>query len=409
MNPDNKKRILIVDDQSLILRALTLMLEPLYEITGVLEADQALQAAKSDPQPDLILLDVKMPEIDGYEVCRRLKADQSTQSIPVIFVTAMDRKRDEVQGFEAGAVDYIAKPIVQETLLARVEVHLALQENQKLLALSNNELEEMHQLVNKFIGMTAHDLRGPIASIQAYADVLGSTPQSDPEGAGQYPAVISAACNRMLEHISDTLNVSMVESGELVLRLGASSLADLVTDRVQILEPIAKMKNVELVRKCDIADNSWFDSDRVSRVLDKLITNAIKFSPEGTQVIITLEDVGDHLRVSIMDQGPGLSDEELSGIFDHEQTLPSESGDGEPDADLGQTIARKIADVHRGMLDRFQKLRKKPTDDKPGAHLGLAIAKTIVDAHQGVIMVESEPGKGATFSFSLPKKEVEQP
>ncbi len=407
MNPDDNKRILIVDDQSLILKALTLMLEPFYTVEAVLDGQQALLAAHSEPPPDLILLDIKMPEMNGYEVCRLLKEDQYTQDIPVIFVTAMDRKRDEVNGFEVGAVDYIAKPIVQETLLARVNVHLALRENQKNLASRNAELDELNQQKNKFIGMMAHDLRAPIVSILGFADVLQSEQQLDTGGSGRYPDIISTACGKMLELISDTLDVSVIESGELILNPSIGSLADLAAERVQILEPIAKQKNIEIIEQYDKVDNSWFDPSRVAQVLDKLISNAVKYSRDGTQVHVTLEEVDDLVMLSIKDQGSGIPAEDLLGMFDHVQQPPHQPTDGESSTHLGVAIARKIADVHRGMLNQVAKLRSKPTALESSTHLGLAIARKIVDAHQGTIMVQSEPGDGATFSFALPKENIQ--
>jgi signal transduction histidine kinase len=253
----------------------------------------------------------------------------------------------------------------------------------------------------------AHDLRTPIVSILGFADVLQSEQQLDTEGSGRYSDIISTACNKMLELISDTLDISVIESGELILNPGIGSLADLAAERVQILEPIAKQKNIEIVEQYDKVDNSWFDPSRVAQVLDKLISNAIKYSPDGTQVLITLEEVDDLVMISIKDQGSGIPAEDLLGMFDHVQKLPHQPMDGESSTPLGAAIARKIADVHRGMLNQVEKLRSKPTAIESSTHLGLAIARKIVDAHRGTIMVQSEPGDGATFSFALPKENIQ--
>lgn len=379
MNPDDEKRILIVDDQSLILQAMTLILEPYYTIVTAINGEEGLLAAHADPPPDLILLDIKMPGIDGYEVCSRLKADQDTRDIPVIFVTALDRKQDEIRGFEVGAVDYVAKPIVQKTLLARVHIHLALEEslqklkeNQKIIEARNAELDEMNQLKNKFIGIAAHDLRNPIVSILGFTEVLLSEEQLSTEDTRRYLGIISAACNKMLDLISDTLDVSVIESGELILNLGIGALADLVNERVQLFEPIATKKNIDIVKQLSYLGDSWFDPSRVAQVLDNLISNAIKFSPHGTEVSVTLEEVGDLVMISIKDQGPGVSDKDKLKIF-----------------------------------NRFQKLQNKPTAGESSTGLGLAIVKKIVDVHHGTLMLESEPGKGATFSFALPRENIQ--
>jgi PleD family two-component response regulator len=132
------KKILIVDDEILNIEVLTLMLEVDYTIVSALNGMEALKTAHADPPPDLILLDVMMPEMDGYEVCSRLKADQLTKDIPVIFVTALDTTQNEARGFEVGAVDYISKPIVQEIVQARVRTHLALEESLRQLKENQN-------------------------------------------------------------------------------------------------------------------------------------------------------------------------------------------------------------------------------------------------------------------------------
>ena len=373
------KKILIVDDEILNIEVLTLMLEHEYTIVTALNGVNALRAAFADPAPDLILLDVMMPKMDGYEICRRLKADQQTKDIPVIFVTALDKTQDEARGFEVGAVDYISKPVVQEIVQARVRTHLALveslsqlKEDRDIIESRNVQLDEMNQLKNKFIGIAAHDLRNPIVSILGFTDVLLSDYPLDPEDSRRYFQIISAACTTMLDLISDMLDVSVIESGELVLNMGIGSLAKLVNERVQIFEPIANKKNIDIVNKYSNVEDSWFDPNRVAQILDNLIGNAIKFSPSGKQVTTTVEEVDDLVMISITDQGPGISAEDQLRMFDY-----------------------------------FEKLDNKPTDEKSGTGLGLAIVKKIVDVHHGTIVVDSEPGSGATFSFVLPKENPE--
>ena len=400
MNSNDKKRILIVDDEELNIDILAVWLEANYTITGAVDGQQALELAQSEPKPNLILLDVTMPGMDGYEICGRLKSNPATIDIPVIFVTALDHEHDETLGFEMGAVDYIAKPIVPEIVQARIRVHLALEESlgelrryQRIIGLRNAELDKMNLQKNKFIGiikarnaklrdmiqqkhkltgMAAHDLRNPIVSILGFADVLRSEQQPDAEDSKRYLSLISTACNKMLDLITDTLDVSAVESGDLVLNLSIGSLADLVKERVQIFEPIATKKNIDILNQLSVVEDSWFDRSRVAQILDNLIGNAIKFSPMGKKVIVTLEEVDDLLMISIRDQGPGIA-----------------------------------AEDQRKMSDHFQQLPDQPTAGVSSIDLGLAITKKIVDSHQGTIIVESEPGKGATFAFALPKEIIE--
>jgi signal transduction histidine kinase len=400
MESDGRKRILIVDDESLNIDILTVWLETEYTITGALDGQQALDSAQSEPQPHLILLDVTMPEMDGYEVCSRLKSNPATANIPVIFITALDHEQDETLGFEVGAVDYIAKPIVPEIVHARIRIHLALEASlseikkyQRIIGTRNAELDRMSQQKIKYIdmikarnaklreisrqthkltGMAAHDLRNPIVSILGFADVLRAEQQLDTEDSQRYLSLISTACNNMLDLITATLDVAAVESGSLLLSLSIGSLADLVKERVQIFEPIATKKNIEIMNQLGAVEDSWFDRSRVAQILDNLIGNAIKFSPIGKKVFVTLEEVDDLLMVSIRDQGPGIAVEDRLKMTDH-----------------------------------FQQLPNQPAVGVPRSNLGLAITKKIVDSHQGTIIVESEPGKGATFAFALPKEIID--
>lgn len=400
MNSDNKKRILIVDDERLNIDVLAVWLEANYTIVGAVDGEEALELAQTDPQPNLILLDVTMPEMDGYEICSRLKANPLTEDIPVIFVTALDHEQDETVGFQVGAVDYIAKPIVPEIVQARVRVHLALEESlsrvkkyQKIIGARNAELNKLNEQRNKFVGMikarnsklreinqqqykltgmAAHDLRNPIISILGFADLLRAEEQLDSEDSKRYLGLISDACNKMLDLITDTLDIAVVESGDLLLNLETGSLSDLVNERVKVFEPIATKKNIEIVKLFSTAETSRFDRSRIAQILDNLIGNAIKFSPEGKNVIVTLEEMDELLMISIRDQGPGIAPEDKLKMSHHFQQLPNQSTD---------------------------------VDSPTG--LGLAITKKIIDGHQGTIMVESEPGNGATFAFALPKEIIQ--
>jgi signal transduction histidine kinase len=378
MNSKTNKRILIVDDERLNVNILTHMLREEYTIMAAINGKQALKAATSELRPDLVLLDVMMPEMDGYEVCRQLKANPKTADIPVIFVTALGLEQNETQGFEAGAVDYITKPIIPAVVLARIRTHLALEDTlrdlktqKKIVESRNSELDEMNQIKNKFIGMAAHDLRNPIVSILGFADVLRSEQDLNSHESQRYLNIISSACNKMLDLISDTLDVTVIESGELVLNLGIGSISDLITERMQIFEPIAAKKNIDIVWQYKHVENSWFDPNRVTQILDNLMSNAIKFSPQGTRVNISLNESEDFLKISIKDEGPGISTEDQSRIFNH-----------------------------------FEKAKNKPTDGETSTGLGLAIARRIVEVHHGSLMVESEAGNGATFSFTLPRHKI---
>jgi two-component system, sensor histidine kinase and response regulator len=378
MDEDKSKeiKVLIVDDNSTNINVLCKTLEPKgYSIQIAPNGETALKILNKSPSPDLILLDIMMPGIDGYETCRRIKADKLTSDIPVIFLTAKNETEDIVKGFEVGGVDYITKPFQQDEVYARIETHINLEslkkkliENNLELETKNRELEELNGLKNKFIGMASHDLRNPLSSILGFSEMLKEDIDFLPkEERDEYLDILCTVSDQMLNMVNELLNVSVIESGKLQLKYINSSLKRLVETRVRLYEAPAGKKNITL--KSDLADipDFEFDPNRIGQVLDNLITNAIKFSPEGKPVYITLKVEGKLCEVNVRDEGPGISQEDQGKMFQH-----------------------------------FQRLSTKPTGGESSTGLGLAIAKKMVDAHNGILGVKSSLGNGSKFFLQIP-------
>ena len=361
-------KILIVDDTPANIDVLDLFLEKEgYKISIAQSGESALDLA-GRILPDLILLDVMMPGIDGFETCLRLKANEKTQFIPIIFITARNEPADIVKGFSVGGVDYITKPFSQEEVCARVHLHLKLKTLMADLEAKNEKLTELNDLKNKFLGMASHDLRNPISTIQGFSKILldhGETLAKDAKK--EFLQSIHKVSHDMLTLLEDLLNISTIESGKLDLQLKPDSLIKVVEERVRMYRVMADNKNIATHLAIEeIADFS-FDANRISQVIDNLLSNAIKFSPAGKEIYIGLEQKNRQARFSVRDQGPGISLEDQDKLFKH-----------------------------------FQKLKARPTADEPSHGLGLAIAKKMVEAHNGKITVESRAGSGATFRFEIP-------
>ena len=371
-NPEEfpTQQILIVDDTPANIDVLDQFLEKEgYKISVAQSGETALDVA-SRVVPDLILLDVMMPGIDGFETCRRLKDDETTRNIPIIFITAKNETEDIVQGLSLGGVDYIVKPFRREEVCARIHLHLKLKRLMSALEEKNIKLAELNDLKNKFLGMASHDLRNPISSIQGFSRILLDQGNTLPEETRQeFLQSIHKVSNDMLALLEDLLNVSIIESGKLDLHLRHGSLKQLVEERIRMYQVMADRKN--LTTHLDIAEikEFSFDPSRISQVIDNLLSNAIKFSPAGKEIYVWLEEKNNRAKFSVRDQGPGISPEDQDKLFQH-----------------------------------FQKLKAKPTGDETSHGLGLAIAKKMVEAHNGKIMVESNPQTGATFSFEIPIK-----
>jgi len=361
-------KILIVDDTPANIDVLDLFLEKEGHKISIAQSGESALDLADRISPDLILLDVMMPGIDGFETCRRLKSNDKTRDIPIIFITARNESADIIKGFSLGGVDYITKPFSQEEVCARVHLHLKLKTLMADLEGKNQKLAELNDLKNKFIGMASHDLRNPISTIQGFSKILldhGETLAEDAKN--EFLQSIHKVSNDMLTLLGDLLNISTIESGKLELQVKLGSLKLLVEERVRMYQVMAERKNLATHLDIEEIAEFSFDPSRISQVIDNLLSNAIKFSPPGKEIYIWLEQKNGQAKFSVRDQGPGISPGDQDKLFKH-----------------------------------FQKLKARPTADEPSHGLGLAIAKKMVEAHKGEITVESQPGSGATFSFAIP-------
>ncbi|MBF0454586.1 MAG: hybrid sensor histidine kinase/response regulator [Magnetococcales bacterium] len=351
-------KILVVDDEKTNIDVLVGLLNSHYRTVVAKDGPQALKRARSDQPPDLILLDIMMPKMDGFEVCQRLKEDKATARIPVIFVTGMDDPKDETRGLESGAVDFIRKPFNPKVVLARVNTHMAIQKQKE-------KLVELNDMKNRFLGMAAHDLRNPLSAICGLSEMLlqMELPEADRR---KFITTIRGAGKQMLNLINDLLDVSVIESGKFDLDLRPEDLAKLAKERVGLVRLLAEKKEITLVSELQETPPTFFDTDRIAQVLDNLLSNAIKFSPLGSQITVRTETQEGLVCFQVSDQGPGIPEKEQNKLF------------GE-----------------------FQKLSVRPTGNEKSTGLGLSIVKKMVDAHQGSITVESQVGKGSTFTLAL--------
>jgi two-component system, sensor histidine kinase and response regulator len=373
MESSQKATILIVDDTPDNLDILRRVLEYNgYNVQVALSGEIALKVLNGAQLPDLILLDIMMPGMDGYQTCQKIKENEFTRNIPVIFLTAKNEIDDIVQGFSVGGVDYICKPFRHEELCSRVKTHLQLNFLKKELELKNKNLKILNDLKNTFIGMAAHDLRNPLISILGFSEILKEDIDDlSVERRNEYIEFIYAGSEHMLNLVNDLLDVSVIESGKLQLQIKKSSLKKLIEERVHLYETVAQKKNITLTMELNDIPEFQFDPDRISQVLDNLITNAIKFSSKGKIVKIKLKADEKFVKVLVCDEGPGISVEDQAKLFKD-----------------------------------FPQLTSKPTGGESSTGLGLAIAKKMLEYHGSSLQIESMLGKGAIFSFELPLNRI---
>jgi two-component system sensor histidine kinase/response regulator len=368
-NKSEEVRLLVIDDTRANIDLICKTLKPNgYTFQIALNGETALKLLSKQPLPDLILLDIMMPGIDGYETCRRIKADESIRDIPIIFLTAMNETENIITAFKVGGVDYITKPFNREEIHARITTHVNLQRLQKESELKSRKLEALNDLKNKFIGIAAHDLRNPLVSIQGFSNILKNDIDIlSKEMRDDFLETLCSASNHMLNLINEILDVSVIDSGNLQLKKNNSSLQKLVAERIRLYAVVADKKNITLQSDLEDIPEFSFDPNRIAQVIDNLITNAIKFSPNEKTVQINLRQTEGLAVVSVQDEGPGISLENQGRLFQH-----------------------------------FEVLDSRPTGNERCIGLGLSIAKRMIESHGGAIGVESTLGKGANFIFKLP-------
>jgi len=356
--------ILVVDDEAFLRMNMRAFLEDLgYEVLEASGGAEALERCRRR-RPDLVLLDISMPGMDGYEVCRRLSEDPCTAGIPVLFLSALQSTGDKVRAFTYGGVDYVTKPFQFEEVEARVRTHLELARQRRELKEQYGTLKHLEDLRDAFTHMVAHDMRGPltgiIASLELSLETLG---QGGTTGVGRKLELALGSAGLLNDMISEMLELSRMESLMMPLEPALIDLAAAAAAAVESQRPAAGRQRLTVKTPGPML--AWCDPSIVNRVLVNLIGNAMKYiAPDGTvEVGIALD--GPMARVTVTDNGPGLSEQQQANVFEKFWQVP---GSGR----------------NRGL------------------GLGLAFCKSAIAAHQGEIGVDSGLGRGCTFWFTLP-------
>jgi two-component system sensor histidine kinase/response regulator len=358
--------ILIVDDTVENLRLLSGILSARgYDVRPVTTGTQAIRAALSAP-PDLVLLDISMPDMDGYEVCRRLKQSEVLNAIPVIFLTALTDVGDKVKGFAVGGADYVTKPFQMEEVLSRVDAHVALGRARTQLQGSYRRLQVLERLRDDLVHMIVHDMRSPLAVLIAHLDLVSMDPDASlgPDARDSLREATRGAreLNRMANEL---LDVSKLEEGKMSLERTPCDLVEVTREVAATLGAWARGRSISVDPSKPIVTSC--DRQLIRRVLENLVSNAIKHTPSTGSIHIVVEDLGKEVRVGVADQGNGVPVDLRSRIFEK----------------FGSAATRADGSYH-------------------SVGLGLAFCKLAVEAHGGRIGVDDGPGGGSVFWFDLP-------
>jgi signal transduction histidine kinase len=363
--------ILMVDDNPVNLQVLTSMLKQSgWRPRPVTSGRLGLQAARNEP-PDLVLLDVNMPEMNGYEVCQALKADARLADIPVIFVSALGEATDKVRGFAVGGVDYVTKPFQLDEVRARVAAHLELRRQRRELQSSYDKLRESERLRDSLVHMIVHDLRSPLAAISAYLELFGEEAKKK-LGAETQEDVASAmhATRNMIRMINGILDVSKMEAQMMKLDLRECDLVQVVGASMDDLESLVGARRLAFERPAEPA-RVLADREIVARIVQNFLANALRFTPADGEIRVGIVVEAEHVRVFVADTGPGIA-----------------------------------PDFHRSIFDKFVQVDAPASSRNRSTGLGLAFCKMAVEAHGGRIGVDSELGKGSNFWFTLQRRQA---
>ncbi len=330
--------ILIVDDTPANLGVLVETLGAAgYQLMVAEDGEEAL-AQTAQTQPDLILLDVMMPGIDGFETCRRLKARAETRDVPVLFMTALSETADKVKAFAAGGVDYITKPIEHDEALARIRTHLSLRRLQR-------ELQEQVALKERFMRIAGHDLRNPLCLILMAGDLAKRQPAL-PAGALKYLANINESATQMRRIIDTFLDLRAPQPGAAAGRIDLALLAGAVARQH---ENAAERKQITLIT--ELAESlplARCDAAHAYQLFTNLVSNALKFTPPGGRVTVRLARADRHLRAEIADTGPGVPPAERDQLFREHARLSPRPTAGEESNGLGLAIVKHLVASQNG-------------------------------------------------------------
>ena len=363
-------KVLIVDDVvSNVLLLKILLTNEQFQVCTANNGTSCIEMAKTE-HPDLILLDVMMPDINGFDTAIVLKKDATTKDIPIIFLTALNTPQDLVRGFQVGANDFLTKPFNKEELLMRVMQQIQLVAAKRIIEKQNDELRATLTNRDKMYSVIAHDLRSPMASIRMVLNLVVQS--ASPETVGPELYTLLDQANRESEEVHDLLDNLLKwtksQTGRLTVVKQDLDLKDIIPGVVEIFEVIAQTKRIKL--NLQLPDSTLIvnaDNDMLKTIVRNFLSNAIKFSPEDSSIEIIMSEENDMAKVSVRDHGVGISSERLGSIFHKGETTFGTGGE-------------------------------------EGSGLGLQLCQDFARKNDGDCTVESVEGEGSTFSVLIPLK-----
>lgn len=362
----NAPEILIVDDVPANLKVLGEVLKAEgYLVRPVPNGTLALQVAERT-EPDLILLDIMMPDLNGFEVCKRLKENEKVSDIPVIFISALNDTQDIVKALQCGGVDFITKPFQSEEVIARVKIHLKLRHQSKKLMEQSIELQKLIATKDKFFSILAHDLRGPIGGFMGITDFL--LEDLSPDEKNELSIELNHSAHSLFSLLENLLEWARIQQGQIAFNPVDIDLNELVQECLKAQSDSIRKKDIRI--DVTIAENQvvFADENMLQSIIRNLLSNAVKFTPKNGNISVSASiNQNGSVVVLIKDSGIGMKSDMVSNLF----CLNANNS-------------------------------RPGTEGERSSGLGLHLCKDFVEKHGGEIWVESEVNIGTSFYFSIP-------
>lgn len=361
-------RILIVDDNPANIGVIYKYLDQAgFPIVVSEDGETAVKLAEKEA-PDLVLMDIMLPGIDGYETCRRIKALASCTDVPIVFMSALSEVEDKLEGFKAGGVDYVTKPFHREEVLERVKTHLTIKKQRDKLRELNLALEEAVRTKDRFFSIIAHDLRGPFTALLGAADMIHDSVVSIGDKATtEMIAILKTSIENTYLLLENLLEWSRIQRDVLKLSPESQNLARTATSSCAALKTTMEEKDIAFSVNVPEDFSVFADRNMLGTMIRNLVGNAVKFTPRGGRVVVSVAEMKEgRAIIEVRDSGVGIPKERLDTLFNGDHSLHTRGTEGEK-----------------------------------GSGLGLALVKDFVERHGGKLLVESEPGKSSAFRFDV--------
>jgi two-component system sensor histidine kinase/response regulator len=366
---DKRRSILVVDDEPRNRALLRGFLSSQWEVIEANDGVQALDVLRRTPV-DMVLLDVMMPGQDGFTTCRMMKAEPRDPFLPIILITALGEQEDRNRGLEAGADDFLHKPVDRRELLLRVKGLLRLREQERVIRAQVEELRRLQSLKDDMVSLLVHDLRNPLAGLLSSLELAVETPKDEQQAGDLKRAMLSAESLRGA--LDEMLQVRLMEENAVVAHRAQAYLSEPVCTALGTLEPVARRRKITLSWKLEGERSALVDAKLLQRAVENLLSNALKYTPSGTEVSVLIRNLDGRPELEVCDRGPGVPDSLKSSMF-----------------------------------ERFGSVEAHQGQQRRGIGLGLYLVKLVAEAHGGSVSVHDREGGGALFRMRLaPRPEV---